>query len=170
MLQLSNLKPYKGANKRRKVVGRGLGSGHGTFSGKGIKGQKARSGGKIPTGFEGGNMPLQRQLPKKRGFTSLQAKAQTVNLKDIAEKFPANSTINPKELFNKGIVKDSNATVKILGQGSISRAFSFENVMISASAREKVEKAGGKIAEYKTPKEVRKENITALEAKNKAAK
>ena len=164
MLKLSNLRPYKGATKRRKVVGRGLGSGHGTFSGKGIKGQKARSGGQIPVGFEGGNMPLQRQLPKKRGFTSLQAKSQTVNLKDIAQKFPANSTINPKELFNKGIVKDANERVKILGQGSISRAFNFENVQISESAREKVEKAGGKIAAYVTPKQQIKDRVVAAKA------
>ena len=70
MLKLHELKPYKGATKRRKVVGRGVGSGHGTFSGRGAKGQTARSGSSIPVGFEGGRMPVHRQLPKKRGFTS----------------------------------------------------------------------------------------------------
>ena len=145
MLKLSNLRPYKGATKRRKVVGRGVGSGHGTFSGQGAKGQKARSGGKIRVGFEGGNMPLHRQLPKKRGFRSLSPSAQAVNLNDISEKFDANMTINPAVLANKGLVKSAYLPVKILSEGEIKKAFTFEKVMISAVAKEKIEKAGGKI-------------------------
>lgn len=146
MLKLSNLRPYKGAKKRRKVVGRGLGSGHGTFSGKGAKGQKARSGGKIPVGFEGGNMPLQRQLPKARGFKSLAPKAQSVNLSTISEKFDTGATINPKVLFNKGLVKSALLPVKVLGEGEIKKAFTFEKIQISSKAREKIEKAGGKVS------------------------
>lgn len=149
MLQLSNLKPYKGASKRRKVVGRGVGSGHGTFSGQGAKGQKARQGGKIPVGFEGGNMPLQRQLPKKRGFTSRNVKAQGINLKTISEKFESGATINPKILLNKGLIKSAQDPVKILGAGEIKKSFTFEKIEISASAREKIEAAGGKINETK---------------------
>lgn len=147
MLKLSNLKPYKGATKRRKVVGRGVGSGHGTFSGKGAKGQKARSGGKIPVGFEGGNMPLHRQIPKRRGFTSRTPKAQLVNLKDLTEKFESGATINPKILLNKGLVKSAQNAIKVLGDGEITKSLNFEKILVSAQARAKIEKAGGKIAE-----------------------
>jgi large subunit ribosomal protein L15 len=151
MLNLSNLKPYKGSTKRRKVVGRGVGSGHGTYSGKGAKGQKARSGGKIPVGFEGGNMPLQRQLPKKRGFTSRSPKAQVVDLKEISAKFEAKETVNPKMLYNKGIINSTSDPVKVLNNGEITKAITFEKVMVSASARTKIEKAGGKIIEPPAP-------------------
>jgi large subunit ribosomal protein L15 len=147
MLKLSNLKPYKGATRRRKVVGRGVGSGHGTYSGKGAKGQKARSGGKIPVGFEGGNMPLHRQIPKRRGFTSRTPKAQLVNLKKLSSKFEAGTTINPKVLFNKGLVKSVQDSIKVLGDGEITKALNFEKILVSAQARAKIEKAGGKIAE-----------------------
>jgi large subunit ribosomal protein L15 len=152
MLKLSNLKPYKGATRRRKVVGRGVGSGHGTFSGKGAKGQKARSGGKIPVGFEGGNMPLHRQIPKRRGFTSRTPKAQLVNLKDLTSKFESGATINPKILVNKGLVKSAQVSIKVLGDGEITKALNFEKILVSAQARAKIEKAGGKIAETKETK------------------
>ncbi len=145
MLKLSNLKPYKNATKRRKVVGRGVGSGHGTYSGKGAKGQKARSGGKIRVGFEGGNMPLHRQLPKKRGFTSLAPKAQVISLQVLNQKFDGGTTINPKILFNKGLISSTLIPVKVLGDGEIKKAFTFEKMLVSGPAREKIEKAGGKI-------------------------
>jgi large subunit ribosomal protein L15 len=147
MLKLSSLRPYKGATKRRKVVGRGVGSGHGTFSGRGAKGQKARTGGQIPVGFEGGNMPLHRQIPKRRGFTSRTAKAQLVSLKDLSEKFESNSTVNPKILLNKGLIKSAQEAVKVLGGGEISKSLTFEKIQFSAQARAKIEKAGGKIVE-----------------------
>ncbi|MBX4187612.1 MAG: 50S ribosomal protein L15 [Candidatus Doudnabacteria bacterium] len=146
MLKLSTLRPYRGAKKRRKVVGRGVGSGHGTYSGKGAKGQKARSGGKIPVGFEGGNMPLHRQLPKKRGFKSLAPKSQAVNLNDISEKFDSGATINPKVLFNKGLIKSAMDPVKILSIGEVKKSFTFEKIKASDQAKEKIEKAGGKIS------------------------
>jgi large subunit ribosomal protein L15 len=145
MLKLSELKPYKGSTKRRKVVGRGVGSGHGTYSGRGAKGQKARSGGNIKVGFEGGRMPLHRQLPKRRGFTSLYEKAQTLNLKDLSDKFDANQTVNPKELYNRNLIKSAQINVKILGEGEIGKPLTFEKVMVSESAKSKIEKAGGKI-------------------------
>lgn len=145
MLKLSELKPFKGSTKRRKVVGRGVGSGHGTFSGRGAKGQKARSGSSIPIGFEGGRMPLHRQLPKKRGFTSRNTKATVLNLNDLNDKFKAGDTINPKILHNLGLIKSASLEVKILSSGEIKKALTFEKVMISAGAREKIEKAGGKI-------------------------
>lgn len=150
MLKLSELRPYKGSTKRKKVVGRGVGSGHGTFSGRGAKGQKARSGGKIPVGFEGGRMPLQRQIPKKRGFKSLSVKAAGVNLTVIADKFNAGQTVNPKELYNRGLIASASLPVKILGKGELSKSLVFEKVNVSGSAKEKIEKAGGKIAETKS--------------------
>lgn len=146
MLQLSNLKPYKNASKRRKVVGRGVGSGHGTYSGRGAKGQKARSGTHIPVGFEGGRMPLHRQLPKKRGFKSLADKAQSVSLTAVAAKFEAKGTVNPKTLASSGLIKNPMHPVKILS-GEIKKVLNFEKVMVSASAKEQIEKAGGKISE-----------------------
>jgi large subunit ribosomal protein L15 len=149
MLKLSELKPYKHATQRRKVVGRGVGSGHGTYSGRGAKGQKARSGSSIPVGFEGGRMPLHRQLPKRRGFKSMIAKDQVVNLSSLHKKFKANETVNPKTLLNKGLIKDSSGTVKILSKGELKVALSFEGVEVSANTRAKIEKAGGKIAENK---------------------
>lgn len=147
MLKLSELKPYKGATKRRKVVGRGVGSGHGTFSGRGSKGQRARSGSSIPVGFEGGRMPLQRQIPKRRGFTSRNVKPAVLNLDDLNEKFKAGETVNPKILLNKGMIKSSSDEIKILGQGELTKALIFEKVLISLQAKEKITKAGGKITE-----------------------
>jgi large subunit ribosomal protein L15 len=149
MIRLNELKPYKGSVKRRKVVGRGLGSSHGTFSGRGAKGQKARSGGNIPVGFEGGRMPLHRQIPKKRGFKSLKPKAQVITFAQIEKAFNANQTVNPKELANRGLIKDKQVAVKILIGGEIKKALNYENVIFSAKARALAEKAGGKFLENK---------------------
>ncbi|HTL39251.1 MAG TPA: 50S ribosomal protein L15 [Methylomirabilota bacterium] len=146
MLKLHNLKPHKGSTKRRKVVGRGVGSGHGTFSGRGAKGQLARSGSSIPVGFEGGRMPLQRQLPKRRGFTSRNIKATGINLGDLEDNFKAGETVNPKNLYNKGLIKSAGLTVKILSGGELKKNLSFEQVIVSQPAQAKIEKAGGKIS------------------------
>ncbi len=146
MLKLSELKPYKRSTKRRKIVGRGVGSGHGTFSGRGAKGQKARAGSSIPVGFEGGRMPLHRQLPKRRGFTSLHDKDQVLNLDDIASEFNAGQTVNPKELHNRGLISDPQVRVKILGSGELTKALIFEKIVVSAKAKEMIEKVGGKIS------------------------
>jgi large subunit ribosomal protein L15 len=145
MLKLSELKPYKRSTKKRKLLGRGVGSGKGTFSGRGAKGQKARSGSSIPVGFEGGRMPLHRQMPKRRGFTSRNAKLSPFNLSQLDSEFKAGETVNPKILFNRGLIKSSTGGVKILGAGEIKKALTFEKVLVSASAKEKIEKAGGKI-------------------------
>jgi len=146
MLKLHELKPHKGATKRRKVVGRGVGSGHGTFSGRGAKGQKARSGSSIPAGFEGGRMPLHRQLPKRRGFTSLNPKFVGINLTQLNEKFKSGETVNPKILVEKGLIKTSSVPVKILGEGELSKSLNLVKVSVSNAAKVKIEKAGGKIA------------------------
>jgi len=145
MLNLHSLKPYKGSTKRRKVVGRGVGSGHGTFSGRGAKGQKARSGSSIPVGFEGGRMPLHRQLPKLRGFKSRNPKAVSLRLSRIDDKFSVGQIVNPKELFNKGLIGSNMDKVKILTDGKFTKALTFEMVSVSKSAADQITKAGGKI-------------------------
>ena len=126
-------------------MGRGVGSGHGTYSGRGAKGQKARSGSSIPIGFEGGRMPLHRQLPKRRGFTSRNDKNAVLNLKDLDANFKPGETVNAKILFNKGLIKSAQQTVKILGMGELKKPLNFEKVKLSAQALQKVQKAGGKI-------------------------
>ena len=146
MLKLSTLKPYRGATKKRKVVGRGVGSGHGTFSGRGAKGQRARSGSSIPVGFEGGRMPLHRQLPKRRGFTSRNPKAVVLNLDELSENFQNGEMVNPKVLLNKGLIKSQSDEIKILSEGELKKTLNFEKVLVSNSAKEKIEKAGGKIS------------------------
>ncbi|MBX4187245.1 MAG: 50S ribosomal protein L15 [Candidatus Doudnabacteria bacterium] len=145
-MKLSELKPYRGATKRRKVVGRGVGSGSGTFSGRGAKGQRARSGSSIPVGFEGGRMPLQRQIPKLRGFKSRNVKPVVLNLDDLNEIFNSGETVNPKILKNKGLVKSSQDEIKILGIGELKKPLNFEKVLVANTAKEKIEKAGGKIS------------------------
>lgn len=146
MLNLSNLKP-KVKKRNRKRVGRGTGSGHGAYSGRGIKGQKARSGGSIRPGFEGGRMPMIRQLPKKRGFRSVHPKAQVVNLVDISGKFSQNEVVSPKNLLKKGLIRDANFEVKILGS-YLGRKLDFKAVKFSAKARGAVERAGGQIINH----------------------
>jgi large subunit ribosomal protein L15 len=146
MLKLSELKPYKRSTHRRKVVGRGVGSGHGTYSGRGAKGQKARAGSSIPVGFEGGRMPLQRQMPKRRGFTSRNVKPAVLNLNVLDAKFKNGEIVNSKILFNKGLIDFAKQTVKILGDGQISKALTLEKVLVSKSAGEKIKQAGGTIS------------------------
>jgi large subunit ribosomal protein L15 len=152
MLKLHELKPYKNSTKRRKVVGRGVGSGHGTFSGRGAKGQRARSGSSIPVGFEGGRMPLMRQIPKKRGFKSMNVKAVVFNLDDLEKKFESGQTVNPKILANKGLITSASIPVKILGSGELKKSLVLEKILMSAQAKEKIIKAGGKIKEKEAGK------------------
>ena len=140
---LSNLAPVPGSRPNRKRVGRGPGSGLGKTSGKGNKGHKARTGGGTNPGFEGGQMPLYRRLPK-RGFTNpFREAAQPVNLKQLG-KLTA-SEVNPDTLFAAGLIAKRDVKVKLLGTGDIDRAYSVKGVALSASARGKIEKAGGKI-------------------------
>lgn len=144
MLTLSNLKP-KQKKKTRKRVGRGLGSGHGAYSGRGIKGQKARTGGSIPPGFEGGRMPLIRQLPKRRGFKSFWPKAQALDLGSLVQGFATGEIITPQSLRSRGLIADAKRPVKILGKSKITKKLEFQGIKFSASAREAVAAAGGKI-------------------------
>jgi len=140
-----NLHAPAGANKQKKVLGRGTGSGKGTTSGKGHKGQKARSGGKTYVGFEGGQMPLYRRLAR-RGFSNYPFKKewQVVNLCQIEERFQAGETVDFPSLVKKGVIK-GNAPVKILSMGDLSKKLNFNVGAVSASAKEKIEKAGGSV-------------------------
>jgi large subunit ribosomal protein L15 len=142
-MDLSQLKPAPGSTKNKKRIGRGPGSGTGKTSGKGHKGQKARSGGSIKPGFEGGQMPLQRRLPK-RGFTSINKKDYNlVNLRDL-DCFDADTTIN-LELYGKaGLVKKMKDGIKILADGELSKALTVQAHKFSRAAVEKIEAAGGK--------------------------
>jgi large subunit ribosomal protein L15 len=145
-MRLHDLKPNAGAKHRRKRLGSGESSGHGKTSGKGHKGQKARSGGTIRPGFEGGQMPLHRRLPK-RGFNNATFKTVygIVNLDDLEKRFDDGAAINEKLLRGAGLVRGSLSGVKILGRGEISKKFHLEVDSISASAKKKIEQAGGSI-------------------------
>ena len=142
-MDLSNLKPAVGSTKSRKRIGRGAGSGTGKTAGKGHKGQKARSGGSIKPGFEGGQMPMQRRLPK-RGFTPLAKKVYAlVNLRDL-ELFEAGSVVDLETLTQSGLVNAIGDGVKILGTGELTKALTVKAHKFSKSAQEKIEAAGGK--------------------------
>jgi large subunit ribosomal protein L15 len=145
-MDLNTLKPALGSTKNRKRIGRGPGSGHGKTSTKGHKGQKARSGGSIKAGFEGGQMPLQRRLPK-RGFTPLdRIEYSVVNLSQL-EVFEAGSTVDATALVSKGLIKNTSNAVKILGNGDLSKALKVAATKFSQSARDKIVASGGTFEE-----------------------
>ena len=142
-MKLSDLTPAAGSRKGKKRVGRGCGSGHGKTSCKGHKGQKARTGGGTKPGFEGGQMPLQRRLPK-RGFTNIfQKEYVIVNLGTIDKL--AEATVTPDVLLQEGIIKNIKDGVKILGEGSITKPVNVKAHAFSASAKEKILKAQGSV-------------------------
>lgn len=142
-MRLNELKPPRGARKKRKRIGRGEGSGHGGTATHGHKGQKARSGGKVSAGFEGGQMPMQRRLPK-RGFTNpFRKEWAVVNVRDLA-RFPTGSIVDEESLKARGLVRRVRHGVKILGTGSISHALVVRAHHFSLSAKNKIETAGGK--------------------------
>jgi large subunit ribosomal protein L15 len=145
-MRLHDLKPNPGAKHRRKRLGCGESSGHGKTSGKGHKGQKARSGGSIRPGFEGGQMPIFRRLPK-RGFSNKAFRAVygIVNLDDLEKRFDTGTAVNEKLLRGAGLVRGKLDGIKILGRGEITKAFHIEADAVSASAKSKIEKAGGSV-------------------------
>ena len=150
-LRLHNLRPRPGARHRVKRLGCGESSGHGKTSGKGHKGQKARSGGSLRLGFEGGQMPLIRRLPK-RGFNNaaFHTRYAIVNLSDLKD-FKSGSVVNEESLRAANLVRGNFDGIKILGGGELKHRLTIEAQKVSVSAREKIEKAGGSIAEAKTP-------------------
>lgn len=147
-MRLQDLKPAKGAKKRRKIVGRGPGSGHGLTATRGTKGQKARTGTSMSPSFEGGQMPLVRRIPK-RGFKNFTRKEYAVvNVGTLAEKFEAGSEITPAVLVQRNLLK-TKLPVKLLGDGEINKALNIKVHAFSKSAAEKITKAGGQITVIK---------------------
>jgi large subunit ribosomal protein L15 len=146
-MQLQDVKPRPGAKTRRKRIGCGESSGHGKTSGKGNKGQMARAGRGIRPGFEGGQMPMHRRLPKK-GFNNKQFKDvfEVVNVGKLNDAFEDGAVITEAALREAGLVSRNCDFVKILGSGDLARKLTVQGAQVSASAREKIEKAGGSIA------------------------
>jgi large subunit ribosomal protein L15 len=172
-LNLSNLKPAQ-ARRDRKRVGRGLGSGKGRYSGRGLKGQKARSGShKMRAGFEGGQMPLSMRLGKQRGPTSKDAmpigpfRTQTVpvNLRDLERVFADGDTVDVEALVARGLIKNTKIDVKVLGMGDLTKKLSVTAHSFSETAREKIEAAGGTATALREPADQRKKKAKARKAK-----
>jgi large subunit ribosomal protein L15 len=146
-MRIEDLRPAPGSVKRRKRIGRGRGSGHGKTSTKGTKGQQARSGGGSRPGFEGGQMPLYRRLPK-RGFLPFGGKTElaVVNVGAVAARFGAGSVVDPESLLQAGLIKKSErSAVKVLGDGDLAHAVTVRVHRISGAARTKIEAAGGRV-------------------------
>ncbi len=145
-MDLNNLKPKKGSKHAKKRVGRGPGSGHGKTSGRGEKGQKSRSGYTSKLGFEGGQMPLQRRLPK-RGFTNIFKKNRAVVNVSELERFDNGATVDEAALRKAGLVKGQNDGIKILGDGKLTKKLTVHATKFSESARKQIEAAGGSCQE-----------------------
>jgi len=142
-MELNSLRPSRGAKRARKRVGRGPGSGSGKTAGRGHKGQKSRSGYSRRFGFEGGQMPLVRRIPK-RGFKNrLRVECQVVNLRALEKAFSDGDTVSPEELISKGLTRRDERPVKILGSGELSKKLTVRAHRFSATAREMIEKVGG---------------------------
>jgi large subunit ribosomal protein L15 len=145
-MELKDLQPAEGSRKNRKRVGRGVGSGKGKTAGRGMNGQKSRAGGGKGKGFEGGQTPLARRLPKLPGFKNINhVEYLPVNVSRLEEKFEAGETVNGETLKAKGIIKHEDALVKVLGDGEITKALTVQVDKVSASAKAKIEAAGGKV-------------------------
>ena len=143
-MQLHDLAPAPGSRKNRKKVGRGPGSGMGKTSTRGHKGLKARSGGNVRPGFEGGQMPIYRRLPKRGFFNIFKTKNAILNVTDL-DRFEDGATIDIDSLRDAGMVKGSVDGVKILGMGEITKKFVLKNILVSKTAKEKIESIGGSI-------------------------
>ena len=168
-LNLSTLKPAQ-SRKDRKRVGRGLGSGKGRYSGRGIKGQKSRAGSKkMAAGFEGGQMPIDMRMPKLRGNTSADAMpigpfrtySQPINLRDLDRVFADGDTVNIEAMVEKGLLKNTKADVKVLGEGELTKKLSVTAHSFSKSAVEKIEAAGGTVTRLREPVERKKKKHKA---------
>jgi large subunit ribosomal protein L15 len=148
LVKQNNIAPAPGSRHASKRVGRGNGSGHGTFSGRGCKGQKARAGNnKVRPGFEGGQLPLIKRLPRKRGFVNIfKTEYSTVNLGEL-NKFESGSEVTPETLLAAGLIKTLANPIKILADGDIDRPLTIKANKFSASAKAKIEAAGGKVEE-----------------------
>lgn len=141
-MKLHELKPAEGSRKQRNRVGRGIGSGNGKTSGKGHKGQNARSGGGVRPGFEGGQNPLFRRLPK-RGFTNINRKEYAIVNLDALNRFEDGAEVTPALLLETGVVSNEKAGIKVLGNGTLNVKLTVKAHKFSASAKEAIENAGG---------------------------
>jgi len=140
----SKLKPPEGAKQKRKRVGRGDGSGHGSYSGRGLKGQKSRSGGGVRLSFEGGQLPLVKRLPRVRGFTNIfKEEFSIVNVAEL-NRFAPNTKVTPHELLELGLIKSLKYKIKILGNGKLDRPLVVKADKFSSTAESKIADAGGK--------------------------
>lgn len=147
-MELKDLKPAEGSRHSRKRVGRGNGSGYGKTAGRGLNGQKSRAGGGKRPGFEGGQTPLAMRLPKLPGFRNInRVDYLPVNVSRLEEKFEAGEVVNGESLKAKGIIKHEDALVKVLGDGELTKALTVSVDKVSASAKAKIEAAGGKVEE-----------------------
>ena len=143
-MELHDLHPAPGAKRPRKRVGRGPGSGNGKTAGRGHKGQKSRSGYSRRYGFEGGQMPLVRRIPK-RGFTNIfRVEFQVVNLRDLERVFTDGDTVSPEEMIDKGLIRGGKRLVKVLAAGELSKKLVVQAHKFSTQARSKIEAAGGR--------------------------
>lgn len=145
-MELNDLRPAIGASKNRKRIGRGTGSGHGKTATKGHKGQKARSGGNIKAGFEGGQMPMQRRLPK-RGFTPLTKKVYAIVNVGQLDIFDAGSSVDVDSLLASGLIGSVADGIKVLGTGELTKSITIKAHKFSASAKEKIAAVGGTFEE-----------------------
>ena len=147
-MELKDLKPAEGSTHSRKRVGRGNGSGYGKTAGRGLNGQKSRAGGGKRPGFEGGQTPLAMRLPKLPGFRNInRVEYLPVNVSRLEETYEAGEVVNGETLKAKGIIKHEDALVKVLGDGEITKALTVSVDKVSASAKAKIEAAGGKVEE-----------------------
>ena len=144
-MRQNELRPPLGSKHNRKQVGRGDGSGHGTYSGRGCNGQKSRAGGGVRLGFEGGQLPLIQRLPRKRGFTNIfKIKYDIVNVGEL-EVFPEATEVDVQKLYQVGLVRSTKQAVKILGNGEIHHSLVVKAKKISSTAERKILAAGGKV-------------------------
>ena len=172
-MKLHDLRPYEGARKNRKRVGRGIAAGQGKTAGRGTKGQGARSGGGKGPYFEGGQLPLVRRLPFKRGFTNIfRTEYQEVNVDQLDAHFESGAEITPEMLAEARLIRKADEPVVVLGRGEVKGTYKVQAHRFSKSAEEKIEAAGGTIEELEplltgaraTVKRLRKEQIAALAA------
>jgi len=147
-LRANDLHPPAGSTRTRKRVGRGSGSGNGTYAGKGLKGQKARSGNDLHPGFEGGQLPLIRKMPRKRGFHNhFRVDYTPINVGALSDRFPAGATVDAEALVGARLIKRADEPFKVLAGGDLAHAVSVKAPKVSAAARQKIEAAGGTVEE-----------------------
>jgi large subunit ribosomal protein L15 len=148
-MKIHELKSLPGSKKKKKRVGRGNASGCGTYSTKGMKGQRSRSGVSFYPGFEGGKTPLVKLLPKKKGFRSMRIKPVVINVVDIQKNFKEGDTVDKKKLKEAGLIKSEKCILKLLGDGEITKKVVVVVDRFSESAKKKIEESGGKLKIFK---------------------